>query len=169
MKNKIIFKIIFVILLFIGIVSFNYYIYMFIKSQSNTIPHSVEYTEQNILDISKNYVESFFSSLKEGKYEQAFKLLHESSKEKLFDSNLEKFENKMKEKYFNEEVGQKTYVISGSGNQNINKDNIFHAYYKVDVTSSNSALKNTSDFYKDKTIFVDVVKNNGEFKIVLNF
>ena len=125
--------------------------------------------KKDIYSISKEYVETFFNLLKEENYSQAFELLHDSSKEKLFDSNIEKFENKIKSAYFNKELGSKEYVINNGNRKNINKENIFHAYYEVNVNCSNATLKDTSYFYKDKTILVDVVKNNGDFKIVLSF
>ena len=169
MNKKIIVKIIFIIILFLLVVLFDYYIYMFIKEDSKNLPNSVEYVEKDIYTISKEYVETFFNLLNEENYNQAFELLHESTKEKLFDSNIEKFENKIKAEFFNKELGSKEYAIKDGNVKNVNEKNIFHAYYEVNVNCSNETLKDTSYFYKDRTIFVDVVKNNGDFKIVLNF
>lgn len=169
MDKKIIFKIIFVVLLFVIIVSFDYYIYMFIKSGSNSLPHSVDYVEKNIFDVSKDYVNSFFYFLENGNYEEAYNMLHQNSKMDLFDSNLNKFIARINSKYFSEEFKYKTFAINNSSKENINEGTIFHAYYEVKVNCSSESLKNTSDFYKDRNILVDVVKSNGEFKIVLNF
>lgn len=168
MERKIIIKIILIVLLIFIIVSFDYYIYMFIRNEANLISNSAEFVEKEAFDFSKDYVESFFNYLQSGNYENAFEMLHDNCKKELFNSDIEIFKGIIKSKYFNEELKNKDFEIKDSSKGNVNNEKIFHAYYEISIVCNNSSLKDSSQFYKDKVILADVVKINGRLKLVLN-
>ncbi len=168
MKRKIIIKIILIVVLCYVIISFNYYIYMFIQSEAKLVSNSADFEEKEVFDFSKDYVETFFSYLQTGNYDSAFEMLHDNCKKDLFNSDIERFRDLIKSKYFNEELRNKDFEIKESSKGNVNNEKIFHAYYEVSIICNNQNLKNSSEFYKDKTILADVVKVNGNLKLVIN-
>lgn len=169
MKNdKIIIKIIVIFLLIAVIIAFNYFIYMFVKEKTVTLPNSINYSKKELFDISKDYVESFCNYLKAGKYENAYEMLHERSQIDLFSAQVAQFTDLMKTKYFNGEQKYKTFEIRESSKDNISEKNLFHAYYDIKILCSNEVVKDTSLYYKDRIIYADVVKVEEGLKIVLS-
>lgn len=103
-KKRIFLKII-IIFVFLGI----YIIMNLPKTGYKNLPSNtlVNYNVSSYTDYIYSYLDIFVQYLEKNEYEQAFNMLTEECKKKVFDNNIHNFSNKIKSKYIDNSIAYK--------------------------------------------------------------